>query len=217
MVLSTSEENYLKAIYYLQQEGAKVSTNKLAERMQTKPSSVTDMIKKFQTKKLIDYTPYYGVSLTQNGRVLALAIIRRHRLWEFFLVNTLGFSWDAVHEIAEQLEHISHPQLIDKLDVFLGNPAFDPHGDPIPDKSGNMAVAVYRKLSEVANGELVTFKSVGLQTPELMQALNHKNIKLGDSLGVVQVYAFDHSLDVRVNGSALVSISLRLANHILVF
>ena len=215
-MFSPSEENYIKAIYHLQKNGKSVSTNALADRMQTKPASVTDMLKRLGSKQVLDYEPYYGVKLTQAGQKVALNIIRRHRLWEFFLVNTIGFEWDKVHEIAEELEHVQHPLLIDKLDEFLGRPAFDPHGDPIPDKEGKIATINYRQLTDANAGDKVVFASVGLQTPELMSMLKHKNLSLGDTIEVLDKFDFDQSLDVKINHDRLVSFSYRLARYILI-
>ena len=134
MNYTTSEENYLKAIFHLQEEGDNVTTNALAEKLNTRAASVTDMMKKLSAKKLLHYKPYYGFSLSTEGKKTALSIIRRHRLWEYFLSEKLKFSWNEVHLLAEELEHISSPELINRLDEFLGFPPFDPHGDPIPDK-----------------------------------------------------------------------------------
>ncbi|MEO1806252.1 MAG: metal-dependent transcriptional regulator, partial [Bacteroidota bacterium] len=136
--LSLAEENYLKAIFHLAQQTDKVSTRAIAQHMDTKDSSVTNMLRKLSEKKLIDYEKRYGVSMTESGNKAALTIIRRHRLWEVFLVDKLGFKWDEVHELAEQLEHIQSPKLLEKLDLYLGSPTVDPHGDPIPDASGQM-------------------------------------------------------------------------------
>jgi DtxR family Mn-dependent transcriptional regulator len=131
---SFTEENYLKAIYKLSRKGdSGVSTNALAERMDTKASSATDMIKRLSTKKLVDHKKYQGVTLTEKGRKVAVDIIRKHRLWEVFLVEHLGFGWDEVHDVAEQMEHISSPLLVERLDRFLNHPKYDPHGGPIPD------------------------------------------------------------------------------------
>ena len=135
---STSEENYIKTIFHLQNGQNTVTTNELAERLRTKPASVTDMMKKLKAKKLLHYQPYQGFRLTNEGKKVALDIIRRHRLWEFFLAEKLKFKWDEVHAVAEHLEHVSSKKLIDKLDEYLGYPKFDPHGDPIPDSLGKM-------------------------------------------------------------------------------
>ena len=146
---SISEENYIKAIYHLQEGQALVSTNDIAGRMKTKASSVTDMLKKLADKNLAEYIPYKGARLTESGVQCANQIIRKHRLWEVFLVEKLNFSWDEVHEIAEQLEHIQSPKLTNELDKFLNYPKHDPHGDPIPDSKGN-----YEKYTQVALGDL---------------------------------------------------------------
>lgn len=215
-VFSNAEENYIKAVFHLQKQAKAVSTNALAGYMNTKPASVTDMLKKLKVKKILDYQPYYGVRLTSAGQKVALSIVRRHRLWEFFLVNTLGFQWDEVHEIAEQLEHVNHPALIEKLDYFLNRPPFDPHGDPIPDQHGKMAEVTYQPLSEMGSAKEVIFASVGQQTPELMSMLNHKKIGLGDKIKVVEKFDFDQSIEVLVNGQQPVSLSYRLAKFILV-
>jgi DtxR family Mn-dependent transcriptional regulator len=213
---SVSEENYIKAIYHLEKNESTVSTNGLAARMHTKPASVTDMLKRLQVKDLLDYEPYHGVRLSPEGRKVALGIVRRHRLWEYFLVNTIGFQWDEVHEIAEELEHVQHPEFIDKLDDFLGRPTFDPHGDPIPDKNGRIAEVKYRLLTDAISGEKVVFSSVGLQTPELMNMLKHKKIAMGDTIEILEKFDFDQSLDVFINNTSKVSLSYRLARYILI-
>lgn len=149
-----SEENYIKTIFHLEQKALEgVSTNAIAEQMDTKASSVTDMIKKLSEKGVINYVKYQGVTLTQEGRKTALSIIRKHRLWEVFLVETLDFSWDEVHEIAEQLEHIHSEKLIDRLDKLLDFPKYDPHGDPIPTKDGTFSERDKILLSELTVGE----------------------------------------------------------------
>lgn len=213
---TVSEENYIKAIYHLQKDGGSVSTNALAARMQTKPASVTDMLKRLQAKKILDYEPYYGVKLLKEGQVQALSIIRRHRLWEYFLVNTIGFGWDEVHEIAEELEHVKHPALIDKLDDFLGNPAFDPHGDPIPDKDGQMEQRDISKLNEIPAGKTVVFSAVGDQSSDLQHMLKHKSLALGDTLKVMERFEFDQSMEILINDSVTRSVSFLLAAMIIV-
>src|SRR3954471_19141026 len=141
MKYSVSKENYLKAIFHLQQDNQSVSTNALAESLQTRPASVTDMLKKLKEQRLLQYEKYKGVKLTHEGRKVAILIIRKHRLWEYFLVEKLGFGWEEVHEIAEELEHISSKKLIDRLDEYLNFPQTDPHGDPIPDIDGKIAAS----------------------------------------------------------------------------
>lgn len=213
---SVSEENYLKAVFYLQQQDKAVTTNAIAANMKTKPASVTDMLKKLKTKKMIEYERYKGVRLTTSGKKTALGIIRRHRLWEFFLVNKIGFGWDEVHEIAEQLEHVQHPLLIEKLDIFLGKPAFDPHGDPIPDEDGKMAHVTSVMLSQLEVGKMGVFSSVGMQTPDLMQMLQHKKLKLGDEVTVLERFDFDQSMEIEVNQQEKCSLSYKLAGLMMI-
>ncbi len=213
---SVAEENYIKAVYHLQNKAKTVSTNALAEHLTTKPASVTDMLKKLKVKNLLEYEPYHGVRLTSGGKRVALEIVRRHRLWEFFLVNNLDFGWDEVHEIAEHLEHVQHPLLIEKLDAFLGRPAFDPHGDPIPDMYGKMAAVTYQSLTDINPGVSVVFSSVGTQTPDLMAMLQHKRLKLGDTIEVMERFDFDQSLEIKVNDTVLISLSYKLARYVLV-
>ncbi|WP_243389180.1 metal-dependent transcriptional regulator, partial [Flavobacterium psychrophilum] len=144
--MTFSEENYLKTIYHLTTiSDSEVSTNAIAEKMETKASSVTDMLKKLSEKDLINYKKYQGVSLTETGSLSAKMIVRKHRLWEVFLVEKLDFPWDEVHDIAEQLEHIKSEKLINKLDDFLGNPTEDPHGDPIPNANGQI-ISIEKQL-----------------------------------------------------------------------
>src|SRR6201991_95913 len=142
-----AEENYLKSIYHLSMGDENVSTNQIAAALNTKASSVTDMLKKLADKALINYTRYQGVSLTPSGEKIAVNIIRKHRLWEYFLVEKLDFKWDQVHDMAEELEHISSTELIDRLDKFMGYPKHDPHGDPIPDRDGKFKMHELKPVS----------------------------------------------------------------------
>ena len=153
-MITLSEENYLKAIYHLGKQGADaVNTNAIAEKIESKASSVTDMVKKLADKNLAHYVKYQGVSLTKEGRLTASLVVRKHRLWEVFLVEKLNFSWDEVHDVAEQLEHIESKKLINELDAFLDYPTHDPHGDPIPDKDGNISKVDKVFLSQLAVNE----------------------------------------------------------------
>ena len=212
---SQSEENYLKTIFHLQVGNEAVTTNALAEKLQTRPASVTDMMKKLNAKKLLHYKPYYGFYLSTEGKKIALTIIRRHRLWEFFLAEKLKFSWNEVHEVAEELEHVSSKKLIDKLDEFLNFPEFDPHGDPIPDSKGKM-----RSYNEVPLIELLFNKPaevcrVANQSDEMLELLQHKNIGIGTRLEVKKHFDFDHSLELKIK-TATITISEQLAKNILV-
>ena len=157
-----TEENYLKAIYKLHEDKPdKINTNAIAGLVDTAPASVTDMLRKLADKKLIRYAKYQGVSLTATGKKAAVSVIRKHRLWELFLVEKLGYSWDEVHEIAEQLEHIHSDSLVSRLSTFLGNPRMDPHGDPIPDENGNFHS---RKSIPLSAAGFERFKQRGSRT-----------------------------------------------------
>jgi DtxR family Mn-dependent transcriptional regulator len=210
---SFTEENYLKAIYHLS-DGETVSTNEIAEAIQTRAASVTDMLKKLADKKFINYKKYQGVSLTEKGRKIALRIIRKHRLWEVFLVDKLGFNWDEIHDLAEQLEHINSLELTTRLDGFLGNPKFDPHGDPIPDKDGNLPVAATHKLSEVTLNIALVIMGVSEDSALFLQHLNHLGLKLGLDIMVKDVSSFDSSLGLLLDGLITIRISADVAQNI---
>jgi len=214
---SFTEENYLKTIYYLaaRQEG-EVSTNALAEMTATKAASVTDMLRKLADKQLIHYKKYQGVRLTDEGERLALQVIRRHRLWEVFLVEKLGFGWDAVHEIAEELEHIRSEELVTRLDSFLKYPQFDPHGDPIPTSGGQMPEMGFRKLADVTTGECVQLRAVLEHSPEFLQHLDHSNLTLGCSVTVSEINSFDKSVLVQIETGRTIFVSHEVAKNLLV-
>lgn len=216
MKYSPSEENYLKAIYHLQQESEMVNTNSLARSLQTTPASVTDMLKKLQAKDLLDYEKYQGVKLNSQGRQVAIHIVRRHRLWEYFLVEKLKFGWDEVHEIAEELEHIRDLRLIDRLDAYLGHPRTDPHGDPIPDSEGRIAIIEQVCLTEVPENKIVQVSSVGDQSTELLDLLTHNHIGIGTSLSITRRFAFDHSMEISIDGLPLFTVSEQLAKNLFV-
>lgn len=203
-MFSDSEENYLKAIFHLQRfsrEG--VSTNAIAEQMHTKASSVTDMLKKLADKKLVNYVKYQGVTLTDMGRKTAAGIIRKHRLWEVFLVEKLDFSWDEVHEIAEQLEHIESDKLVDRLDKHLNFPKFDPHGDPIPSKEGAFPVRDKVLLSELKKGDSGICVGVKDTSSSFLKFLDKNGIALGKKIVVLEREEFDGSLEIKVGNNTL--------------
>ena len=215
-MFTLAEENYLKAIYHLESATKKgISTNAIAKRLQTKASSVTDMIKKLSEKKVVDYKKYQGVTLTSSGKKVAAGIIRKHRLWEVFLVNKLNFSWDEVHDVAEQLEHIKSQKLIDELDAFLGFPKSDPHGDPIPDKDGNITMRKKVKLSTLKPQEESILLSVKDASDDFLRYLNKKEIAIGNSIKIVSIEPFDKSMQVLVNKKEL-SITNEVAENLLV-
>jgi DtxR family Mn-dependent transcriptional regulator len=212
---STSEENYIKAIYHLQKEGS-VTTNELAAELQTRPASVTDMMKKLRTKKLVHYEAYKGFRLAPEGRKLALIIIRRHRLWEFFLAEKLKFSWDEVHAVAEDLEHVSSKKLIDKLDEFLGFPRYDPHGDPIPDANGKIETSKQVCLADLPLNKTALVCYVSDQSTEMLELLSHKKIGIGTRLEIKKKFNFDQSLEIKVRQQPATTISGDLAKNIFV-
>ena len=214
-IFSQSEENYLKTIFHLQVGTEAVTTNALAEKLQTRPASVTDMMKKLNAKKLLHYKPYYGFYLSTEGKKIALNIIRRHRLWEFFLAEKLKFSWNEVHEVAEELEHVSSKKLIDKLDEYLGFPHFDPHGDPIPDSKGKMKTFNEVPLTELPLNQPAEVRRVTNQSSEMLELLQHKNIGIGSRLEVKNFFDFDRSIEIKIK-STTITISEQLAKNILV-
>lgn len=202
--MTLAEENYLKAIFHLEnQSDGGVSTNSLAEEMHTKASSVTDMIKKLAEKNMISYVPYQGVTLSDAGRSHAVKIIRKHRLWEVFLLEKLHFSWDEVHDVAEQLEHIKSEKLTDKLDEFLGFPKIDPHGDPIPDKEGRIEIVDKISLADAATGNSYVCVGVDDSSNEFLKYLDGNNISLGTTIKVLHKEPFDNSLRIKYNDTEL--------------
>jgi DtxR family Mn-dependent transcriptional regulator len=219
--LSLSEENHLKAIYQILSEQDKTegaSTNAIAERLRTKASSVTDMLQKLSEKNLLHYKKYQGVSLTSGGKKIAITVLRKHRLWEFFLVEKLKFRWDEVHDIAEQLEHIQSEELINRLDKYLSYPRFDPHGDPIPDVKGKMVHQKLIKLSEMDLNEKCRVMSVSNHgdSSALLQYLDQLRIIPGSGIQIRVRYDFDNSLSISVNRRAAIHISQEVARNILV-
>ena len=214
---SLAEENYLKTIYKLQEKnGVMVSTSALAENLQINAASVTDFIKKMASKKLISYQKSKGVSLTENGRLVALNIIRKHRLWEVWLVNNLGFKWDQVHEIAEQLEHVISDELIENLDKHLGYPKADPHGDLIPDAKGRFIKNTSKPLLDCTKGDKVKFTGVAEHSNSFLQYLTKSNINLGDELLVEAIEEFDHSFKVKINKKERKMLSKEVVKNLLV-
>lgn len=214
---SLAEENYLKAIYKLhEKKGAMVSTSSIAVTLGINAASVTDFIKKMAAKKLISYQKSKGVSLTEKGRLIALTIIRRHRLWEVWLVNNLGFKWDEVHEIAEQLEHVMSDELVRKLDKHLGYPKADPHGDLIPDEKGQFAKNSSKPLIDCAKGDKLKFTGVTEHSNSFLQYLTKSNIRLGDEMLVEAVEDFDNSFQVKINNKDRKHLSKDVVKNLLV-
>ncbi|WP_439127855.1 metal-dependent transcriptional regulator [Polaribacter sp.] len=213
-MFTLSEENYLKTIYHLALiTSGGISTNAIAEQLETKASSVTDMIKKLSEKKVLIYKKYKGVTLTIFGTKTAANIVRKHRLWEVFLVEKLNFSWDEVHDVAEQLEHIKSAKLINQLDSFLGFPTHDPHGDPIPDSDGNLKTIEKSLLSTLVKNESGICVGVDDSSSEFLQFLDKKGITLGKKITVLEKEDFDNSLSILIENKKL-SISNKIANNL---
>ena len=213
---SASKENYIKAVFHLQQEQEAVTTNALADALQTKPASVTDMLKKLKTEKLLQYEKYRGVKLTAEGKKVAVQIIRKHRLWEYFLVEKLQFGWEEVHDIAEELEHISSKKLIDRLDAFLDFPQSDPHGDPIPDASGKMPALQQSAVCDMPLNSTGMVNGISDQSAEMLELLKHKNIQLGTRLEIRRKFEVDGSVEIKIRNQQPVNISSHVAKNLLV-
>lgn len=216
-MLSYTEENYIKSIYKLSAGGTQpVSTNALAERLQTKPASVSDMLRKLSSKDIIDYVKYRGVRLTPAGQSKALEIIRKHRLWEVFLVEKLKFSWDEVHEVAEEMEHIQSELLIRRLDEYLGYPRFDPHGDPIPTEAGELSEKTYVPASQLEVNDTGVVVGVKDTQPLFLKYLDKVGIFLGAHIQVKDKASFDKSLEINIENKKNVRISFEVSNNILI-
>lgn len=215
-MITLTEENYIKAIYHLGKYGVdNVSTNAIAKEMDTKASSVTDMVKKLSEKGYANYKKYQGVTLTETGKEIAVNIVRKHRLWEVFLVDKLNFSWDEVHEVAEQLEHIKSKKLITQLDAFLEYPTHDPHGDPIPDDMGRIKKIEKILLAEVKVGNRCICVGVQDSSSEFLKYLDKNSIALGTEFLIIDKEPFDNSISIKIGERALI-ISNMIANNLFV-
>jgi DtxR family Mn-dependent transcriptional regulator len=210
-----TEENYLKAIYKLSVQTGNVSTNQIAASLATKASSVTDMLRKLADKLLINYTRYQGVSLTQTGEKVAVNIIRRHRLWEYFLVEKLNFKWDEVHDMAEEMEHISSTELIDRLDEFMGFPARDPHGDPIPDCNGNFKINDLKPISAIPVHSGGIISGVRDHSSAFLQYLEKQELTIGKKITVKEIISYDNTVVLQMDNKNL-HISRDVANNLLI-
>ncbi len=215
MKYSASKEDHLKTIFHLQNEHGVVTTNALAQALSTRPASVTDMLKKLKEQKLLLYERYKGFRLSNEGKKVALQIIRKHRLWEYFLVKKLQFGWDEVHEMAEELEHISSKKLVDRLDSFLGFPDTDPHGDPIPDSQGKFNSPRQVSLSQLPLNKIAEVSGISRQTTEMLELLQHKNIRLGTRLEVKKKFPFDDSMEIKIRNRPAITISAQVAKNVL--
>ena len=216
-MLSQTEENYLKEVYKLMEaEQSSVSTNAIAQRMNTAAASVTDMVKRLSEKKLLNYERYKGVKLSDEGNQMAKQLIRKHRLWEVFLLKSLHFAWDEVHDIAEQLEHIKSEELINRLDAFLEFPRFDPHGDPIPDQNGNYEIRKQLLINELKTNQLATVVGVNEHASSFLQYLNKIGIQIGTLIKVVETYDFDQSRLIEFENKKQVMLSGKVSESIFV-
>ena len=218
MQLSQTEENYIKAIYTLSERKPSfdTSTNEIATRMNTKPPTVSDMLRKLTAKKLVTYRKYKKVQLTKSGKQVAIQIIRKHRLWEVFLHDKLDFTWDEVHEVAEQLEHIHSEKLTERLDHYLGYPQYDPHGDPIPTADGEVKAAKRSMLSEIAAG--TTCQVVGVQdsSSDFLKYLEQLQVGIGTKIKVLEIISFDQSLIVSFKKEHQTTVTKKFADNLLV-
>jgi len=212
-----TEENYLKAIYLLSHQGTeKVSTSALAAALGNNPASVIDMLRKLKNKKLIEYDKSRGAELNSISMITALDTVRKHRLWELFLQEKLGYAWDEVHDLAEQLEHVQHEDLANRLDAFLGYPQFDPHGEPIPSSEGKLPSVSLKTLQELKANETCRVIAVKDTSRSFLQYLRKLNIGIGTTIKVFEIIAFDGSRNVLINDSEKVTISEKFASSVFV-
>lgn len=208
-------ENYLKNIYKLQSNEGKVTTSSLSEKLQISPASVSEMIKKLAEEGSITHTPYKGVELTEEGKKLALRIIRKHRLWEMFLVEVLHFGWDEIDQEAERFEHVMSDKMEDKIDEVLGHPLIDPHGDPIPTKKGMIKYEIGSSLSKANEGTTVRVLRVSDSNSEMLHYVSSIGISLNKNIFIKQKMSFDNSMLVMIN-SKEINISSTIAENIFV-
>jgi len=215
MKISKTEENYLKAIFSITEKGqSSASTNSISHQMQTSAASVTDMVKRLAKKKLVIHESHKGVHLTESGNQIATMLVRRHRLWEVFLVEKLNFLWDEVHEIAEELEHIKSKELMKRLDDFLGNPKFDPHGDPIPDADGKFATRAQVSLNELEEGEKGVVVGVQESSTPFLKYLNQLGVSLGSEVKVLEKYDYDNSAKILLNKKSEIVITGKVCQNL---
>ncbi len=215
-MITHTEENYLKAIYKISEKDKKaVSTNAISEKINTSAASVTDMIKRLATKEMVNYEKYKGVTLTDKGNKHATNLIRKHRLWEVFLVDQLKFNWEEVHDIAEEMEHIQSQELVDRLDNYLGNPKFDPHGDPIPNAEGRYTLRNQIALSEFSVGEAGTLIGVKVHDRPFLEHLNSLNIKLGSEMSLVEKNNYDGAVTILLDSENQKMLSHKVCSNLL--
>ncbi len=213
--LSVSEENYIKGIFKLSQRiKGNISTNAIAEEFGISAASVTDMLQKLGDKNLLNYEKYKGATLTTNGEEVARKLLRKHRLWEVFLVDKLNFSWDEVHDVAEQMEHIRSDKLVDELDKFLGRPKYDPHGDPIPDEEGKIQPRQKLSLAEMRIGQKGEVVGVEESDDDFLRYLDKIGIRLGSLVEILDTFDYDNSMAILVAGVNEVTVSAKVAENL---
>ncbi len=218
-MLSYTEENYLKALLHITYENGDkkdAGTNEIAAYLNIKPATVNDMLKKLKEKKLIDYEKYGKSSLTTSGKKLAVEVVRKHRLWETFLYEKLEFTWDEVHEVAEQMEHINHKNLIERLDKFLGFPDYDPHGDPIPKSNGQLPNAVKTLLSDIEVGKTCRVAAVKDTSTIFLQYLLQLSVSIGTEIKILDKITFDGSMKIQIGKDTKTIVSIKFAESLLV-
>jgi DtxR family transcriptional regulator, Mn-dependent transcriptional regulator len=216
-MISQTEENYLKAIYKItESEGKSASTNAIAEAMKTKAASVTDMIGRLDKKGFVNYVKSKGATLSPEGEVMAKSLVRKHRLWEVFLCEKMGYAWDECHELAEELEHIQSDDLINRLDKFLGKPQYDPHGDPIPDAEGNFTLRSQVLLSELTVGSKGIVVGVKEHGSAFLQFLDRQKLILGAKVKILEIFEFDDSVKILLNDTTELTVSNKVSQNIFV-
>jgi DtxR family transcriptional regulator, Mn-dependent transcriptional regulator len=214
-MISQTEENYLKAIYKItESEGKSASTNAIATAMNTAAASVTDMIGRLDKKGFVNYVKSKGATLSPEGEIAAKSLVRKHRLWEVFLCEKMGYAWDECHELAEELEHIQSDDLINRLDIFLGKPQYDPHGDPIPDAEGNFTLRSQVLLSEMAVGNKGIVVGVKEHGSPFLQFLDKQKLILGAKVKILEVFEFDDSVKILLNDTTELTVSSKVSQNI---
>ncbi len=215
-MITSTEEDYIKAIFNISQSGKRelVGTNQIAEQMSTTAASVTDMLRKLSNKEMILYEKYKGVKLSPSGTAKAMSLLRKHRLWESFLVEKLGFAWDEVHDIAEQLEHIQSLELVDRLDKYLGYPKFDPHGDPIPDPHGTITIRNQIVLSTMEDESVGIVVGVKKHDKDFLHHLNQVGINIGTEIKLIHKYSYDQSIKLLVNNKEEALLTSKVCENI---
>ena len=211
-----TKENYLKAIYFLDKKSTDISLTQLSREMRVSAPTTNNMVKKLQEVGWVVYKKYKPIQLTAEGRQAAALIVRKHRLTEMFLTSVMGFGWEEVHDIAEDIEHVRSDKLFDRMDELLGYPTVDPHGSPIPDKKGQIVEQRFTKLSKVTPGKMVRLMALGESSQELLDYLNRKRIGLGTNITVKRIEPFDKSIEVSYDGVDSASLGHEVCQHLLV-